>query len=133
MLLNESNPISKDAIINVNGKINAINDVHLSANELEINGFITTNAIFNEQNINIGDVVNVNTLEYQDNDLSKLVLNNGTISIKSTGSIDVSGSIYTGGDLLIDICSNDSSAYINLSEATARANNITLRFYCRHV
>ncbi|MGD9581270.1 MAG: leukotoxin LktA family filamentous adhesin, partial [Vampirovibrionia bacterium] len=126
MLLNGTMPVYKDSVVSVNGKINAITDVHLSANKIVSTGLITTNAVFDEQNIDIGDVVNLNTLEYKDNDISNLVLNNGTISIKSKSAVDIMGSLYAGEDLSVDISSEDSKAYMNFLNTTAKANNITL-------
>ncbi|MEW5819181.1 MAG: leukotoxin LktA family filamentous adhesin [Cyanobacteriota bacterium] len=97
-LLNGTAPINPDGVINIEGKINAIENVTLDTGNFYNSGDIYSGAVFQENDINIGDVVNINTLESG----AEIAVNNGQISIKASNNIVNSGNIVADGGNNID-------------------------------
>jgi filamentous hemagglutinin family protein len=97
-LLDGTVPINPNAVINVEGKINAITNVKMDAGSVYNTGDIYSGAQFDEKNITIGDVVNINTLENG----AELAKNSGEIIIKTAGDFINEGNIIADGGNNID-------------------------------
>ena len=110
-LLNGTTPINPDAIINIEGKINAIENVKIDSGDVYTSGEIYSGAVFQENDITIGDVVNINTLESG----SEIAVTNGEITIHAANNV-----IHTG------IIVNDGGNNLNANNINITAdNNIT--------
>ena len=97
-LLNGNVPVNSDAIINIEGKINAIENVRLDTGSVINSGEIYSGSVFEENDIAIGDVVNVNKLESG----AEIVKNSGNIKITATKDIINTGNIIADGGNNID-------------------------------
>ena len=97
-LLNGTAPINPNADITINGKINAIENVKLDAGNVTNTGDIYSGAVFDENDISLGDVVNINTLESG----AEIAVNNGEITINAVNNITNSGNIVADGGNNID-------------------------------
>lgn len=92
-LLDGTAPVNINAEIKNDGVINAINSVKLDTGTLTNNGDIYSGTSFDEINIDLGDVVNLNTLENADN----IVVHNSGVSIKAATNITNTGRIVSDG------------------------------------
>lgn len=107
-VLNGNVPINNNAFITNAGQINAIEDVKLDTSLFTNSGDIYTNAIFQENNIALGDVVNINTLQFA-SDLNDLILNNGRIIINAKNAIVNDGNIVSGKEIAMSTEAGDIS------------------------
>lgn len=114
-ILNGNTPINNNAVINIKGRINAIEDVRLQTGDFINSGEIYTKAVFEETNVELGDVVNINTLE----NASTISNEEGNVSIKATNDITNSGIIVTDGDSNTNAGNIDIIAGHNLTLETA--------------
>ncbi|MDR3566097.1 MAG: leukotoxin LktA family filamentous adhesin [Negativicutes bacterium] len=93
MVLDGSVPVSGSGLITVQGKINAVKDIHLAAGTVANSGVIATGAVFTPKTVDFSDVVNANG--YQSG--TTIVVENGSISIMATGNVENSGVIVVNG------------------------------------
>lgn len=105
-LMNGNAPVNENAAIINAGEINAITDVKLDTGLFTNTGNMYTNAIFQENNIAIGDVVNVNTPNFVA-DINDLVLSNGKITINAANGIVNNGNIFSGEEIALATTNGD--------------------------
>jgi filamentous hemagglutinin family protein len=115
-LLNGTAPINSNAIINVEGRINAIENVTLDTGSVINSGEIYSGAVFQENDIEAGDIINLNTIE----DASEIAVNSGEIVIKATQDVVNTGKIVADGGNNVDAGTIDILADndITLDEGT---------------
>ncbi|MGD9580754.1 MAG: leukotoxin LktA family filamentous adhesin, partial [Vampirovibrionia bacterium] len=92
-LLKGTTPINRDAKVINYGSINAIEDIKLDTGNVENYGEIYTGAVYDEQDVQLGDIVNLNKLENSSN----IVVNNGNIVITTKEDFINAGKIVADG------------------------------------
>jgi filamentous hemagglutinin family protein len=91
-------PVSESGLITVDGRINAITDIHLSGHRVENTGTIASGAVFEGTAPDFSDIVNIAGLDSG----SVMSVENGTIVITAQDSIAHSGAVVSmGGDVTI--------------------------------
>ena len=122
-LLNGTVPVNPDAVINIEGKINAITDIKLDAGSINNAGEIYTGANFQENNIELGDVVNVNTVQSG----AKMAVNNGEVVITTSDLYTNTGKLVSnGGNINIDSGFTGLGGEINAGGGTVNVTTGTL-------
>jgi len=91
-------PLSDSGLISVKGKINAINDINISAANVEHGGVAVTGANFQSSAIDFSDLVNVNSVE----SAGAMAVNNGVIEIFASNELTVDGHLRTDGGNGVD-------------------------------
>ena len=126
-LLNGTAPINHDGEISNHGIINAITNVKLDTGSVTNTGDIYSGAVFQENDIALGDVVNINTLENATNiDINgsnitikvanNIALDNETLIQSKSGSVNLeAGFVSTAG--LIDT-SGSTGGTIDINAGT---------------
>lgn len=94
-------PIGSSGLITVQGKVNAINDIKLSAGNVSVEstGLVQTGAVFQASSPGFTDVVNANGLERA----TVIVNDRGNIEIRALNDISVTGgTVASGGVASVD-------------------------------
>jgi len=111
-LINGNVPISSTGLISIEGKINAVKDINLTAANIINTGSIKTNSQLNSHNSKIEDIVNVDNLEID----KDILIEDGEIVIAAANDFTNSG-----------IVSADSNNDVNAGKIDITAgNNIKL-------
>ncbi|MCP4651988.1 MAG: leukotoxin LktA family filamentous adhesin, partial [Candidatus Omnitrophica bacterium] len=104
-------PINTNGLIYIDGQINAIKDVNLSAGGIKNSGLIQSGANFQGNAPDFSDIVNINTLD----NANRIIVENGNIEIVAVGDFDNSGAIVAdggenldGGNITISVGNNIS-------------------------
>ncbi|MEE4354548.1 MAG: leukotoxin LktA family filamentous adhesin, partial [Desulfatiglans sp.] len=93
-LLSGSAPINSDALISIQGQVNALTDINLAAGSIENLGLLASGASFDWNQVDLSDVVNLNDIEIGAN---IEVDANGDIVITANKDFRNSGTIITDG------------------------------------
>nr|WP_285903131.1 leukotoxin LktA family filamentous adhesin [Alkalimarinus sediminis] len=94
-LMNGQIPVSPDGLISIKGKVNAIDDIKLLAQDIDISGGLFNGAVYQSGLADFSDVVNISRL----NVAGGAIVNNGEIEIVAIGDARLSGEVVAdGGD-----------------------------------
>ncbi|MEW5819805.1 MAG: leukotoxin LktA family filamentous adhesin, partial [Cyanobacteriota bacterium] len=97
-LLDGTVPLNKDATINVQGTINAIETVKLETGNIDISGNIYSGSEGYDNIVQLSDVLNIETTS----DASDISIQNGEIVLNAEGNIAITGAIVSDGINNID-------------------------------
>ncbi len=93
MFIDGTNPLQHGALISIEGKVNAVGAISLSADNISNGGVIASGASFSGTAPDFQDVVNVNNLQ----SASKIEVVGGDIYIRAENDVLVSGTIVANG------------------------------------
>jgi len=113
-LLSGSAPINSEALISIQGKINALTDITLAAGSISNYGMLASGAVFDGYQADFSDIVNINDIEIG---TAITVDVNGDIVISAQEDFLNSGTIITDGSDNLDAGNIDIYAGRDISLA----------------
>ncbi|MDM0029447.1 leukotoxin LktA family filamentous adhesin [Variovorax saccharolyticus] len=125
-LLNGTAPTNGDAVINIQGRINAINGVTLSAGAIKVGGSIYSGAAFQGSAPDFTDVVNANGISYA----TAMVNADGRIRIVAeqaqggTASIQLDGAKISAANIDLAATATRTDSSLAVSSGVEKAESI---------
>ncbi len=138
MLLDGSVPVSESGLISIQGKVNAINGIRLSAGSFANSGLVTSGAVFTGSRPDFSNIVNIDGIENG----TGFSIENGDIYIRAEKDLENSGTIKSDGNSnlnagIIDIQAGNDIKLMENSTISARglgdnSNGGEINIYAGH-